>query len=351
MAILMGGDDTDGPTDTAKQAWLKVLGVIAGLVAAVSLMVLAFLAPAINSGPHDLPVSVSGPAPVVEQLTKGLTAKQPGAFDFRIVADQQAVAEAVHDRKSLGGIAVGPDGAVTITVAGGAGAPYFQLFTKMAEALRAPQLHPDGTFTPGKNVTLVDVAPLTKDDPQGVGLNSLGLPLAFGGMISAVLLSTLLKHRPLHKVVGSILASIAVGFVVVAILQFGFGSLSGNYALNALALGFGTAAISLFVLGMEARFGFAGLGIGGLAMMFIANPLSGMATGWQWLPSPWGAIGQLMPIGAAGSLLRSTSFFDGHGATKPIIVLLCWVVVGILMAIIVSAKKRLVAKADEAAAA
>lgn len=66
-------------------------------------------------------------------------------------------------------------------------------------------------------------------------------------------------------------------------------------------------------------------------MMFVANPLSGMATGWQWLPQPWGAIGQQLPIGAAGTALRSVAFFDGTGMTHALIVLVCWAAAGLLL--------------------
>ena len=99
------------------------------------------------------------------------------------------------------------------------------------------------------------------------------------------------QEPALYKIAGSIAGSTVVGFVVVAILQFGFGSVDGNYFLTSLSLALGVAAISLFVLGMESLFGYAGFGVGGLLMMFIANPLSGMATGWQWLPSPWVSSG------------------------------------------------------------
>lgn len=246
----------------------------------------------------------------------------------------EAVTEAVQDREVLGGISVGDDGAVTITVASGAGTPYASLLKGIGAGLTQA----------GMTVTYDDVAPLPQDDPQGLGLSALGLPLAFGGMISAALLSTQLKRRPWHRIIGSLAASVAVGFVVVAILQFGFGSVDGNYVTTSLSLSLGMAAISLFVLGMESLLGFAGLGIGAVLMMFIANPLSGMATGWQWLPSPWGFIGQLLPPGAAGSLLRADAFFDGRGAGLPILVLTCWAVLGIVLVGLSTLRKKPVAE-------
>ena len=115
-----------------------------------------------------------------------------------------------------------------------------------------------------------------------------------------------------------------------------------------MSLALGVAAISLFVLGMESLLGYAGFGVGGLLMMFIANPLSGMATGWQWLPSPWGFIGQLLPIGSTGTLVRSVAFFDGHGIGMPLTVLFIWVIVGVALTIGGAAKKQRAAAASAA---
>ena len=49
-------------------------------------------------------------------------------------------------------------------------------------------------------------------------------------------------------------------------------------------------------------------------MVLIGNPFSGVGSAPELLPQPIGAIGQLMPPGAGGNLLRSTGFFDGAGA-------------------------------------
>ncbi len=48
------------------------------------------------------------------------------------------------------------------------------------------------------------------------------------------------------------------------------------------------------------------------------------------LPQPWGTLGQFLPIGAGGSLLRSTAFFDGAGAAGPAWVLAAYAVAGLL---------------------
>ena len=61
------------------------------------------------------------------------------------------------------------------------------------------------------------------------------------------------------------------------------------------------------------------------------NPLSGMTSAPEMLPSGWGALGQLLPPGAAGTALRSVSFFDGAGAGRPLVVLTCWLVAGLAL--------------------
>jgi len=85
----------------------------------------------------------------------------------------------------------------------------------------------------------------------------------------------------------------------------------------------------MFVLGLESLIGYAGLGLGAVLTLFVSNPLSGIATGWQWLPSPWAMIGQYLPIGVAGNAARSAGFFDGAGATHSVVTLIVWVLIGL----------------------
>jgi hypothetical protein len=66
-------------------------------------------------------------------------------------------------------------------------------------------------------------------------------------------------------------------------------------------------------------------------MMLLGNPLSGLTSAPEMLPSGWGALGQLLPPGAAGTALRSVAFFDGAGAGRPLLVLSCWFVGGLLL--------------------
>lgn len=303
--------------------WLKVLALAVGLPIVIALMLFAFLAPSFGSGPKDLPLAVAGPEAAVTQLEQGIQAESPDAFDISTLDDAAAVEAAVADREAIGGIVVDPAGQATIYTAAGNGTPYGALLDNMAAGLEEQ----------GQNVETVELAPLTEDDPVGSGLAMLGLPLAFGGMASAALLILVLKGRPWHTLVGSLAISLAAGFAVAAILQYGYGAIDADYVMAAVAIAAGVAATSLFVVGLGTLIGLRAVAVGAVLTIFISNPLSGLATGWWWLPEPWGAIGQYLPIGAAGHLLRSVAFFDGNGAGHAWGVLVAWMVLGVVLTI------------------
>lgn len=307
-------------SDSQPSPGRAVIAAVVGVPVIVVLMLLAFLTPLINSGPSGLPLAVTGPEPVVAQVNAQLDTMQPGTFDTSIEKSPEAVTAAVQKRAAIGGLSLSPEG-VTITTAGGAGSPYAALLTGLATALESA----------GQQVQIIDIAPMPADDPQGAGVSAVALPLVFGGMITGILLAFLARGKRGLQIGAAALGTLVVGFAAVAILQFGFGSVDGNYVLTSVTLALGLAAISFFVLGVASSLRVPGLVLAVLLMMFVANPLSGMATGWQWLPEPWGLIGQWLPVGAAGSALRSVAFFDGGGATFPLLVLTGWIVLGIAL--------------------
>ena len=88
----------------------------------------------------------------------------------------------------------------------------------------------------------------------------------------------------------------------------------GDFWANSAALSLTVLAIAATVTGLEALLGKAGIALGALTMIFVGNPFSGVATSPDMLPSGAGTLGQLLPPGAGGNLLRSTGFFDGAAA-------------------------------------
>ena len=298
----------------------RLLTVLVGVPALLIVMLLCFLTPSLNSGAKDLPLAIAGPPQATNRITSALEAKAPGSFETTTYEQPDQARQAVKDRQAVGAITVGANG-ITVMTASGAGTPYVQLLKGIGAGLEAT----------GQHVTYEDLAPMTNEDPTGVTITSLALPLAFGGNVSAVLLITLLRKSPWLRMLGAALMSLASGLAITALLQFGFHTIDGGFWMTTGALTLGIAAISLTVIGAKDLLGYPGLGLGGFLILFISNPLSGIATGPQWLPAPWGEIGQLMPIGAAGTAMRSAVFFDGAGAGRAVIVLICWALAGLVM--------------------
>ena len=67
----------------------------------------------------------------------------------------------------------------------------------------------------------------------------------------------------------------------------------------------------------------------------VPTVFAGFDDYWQpFLGEPWGAIGQWLPIGAGGSLVRSAAYFDGNGATAAVTVLTAYAIGGLLLTVL-----------------
>jgi hypothetical protein len=90
-------------------------------------------------------------------------------------------------------------------------------------------------------------------------------------------------------------------------------------------------AVAGAVAGLGALLDRAGLALGALLVFLVGNALSGVSSAAELLPQPWGAVGQLLPIGAGATMLRSVAYFDGHGSAAAATVLTAYAVVGLIL--------------------
>jgi hypothetical protein len=120
-----------------------------------------------------------------------------------------------------------------------------------------------------------------------------------------------------------------VGLVTILMVQGWLSVIEGPWLLNAAVIGLAVLAISSVVAGGYALIGYAGLGLGALLMVFVGNPWSGIPSAPEMLPKAAGWIGQALPPGAGGNLLRSTAFFDNAGGAGHLAVLLVWAALGV----------------------
>ncbi|GAA2067641.1 membrane protein [Streptomyces albiaxialis] len=298
--------------------------VLVPLIVAFALW--AFAWPAARTEPRDLPLGVAGPPAATEQVREGLQQRE-GAFELHEYTNEAQARDAIEDREIYGAVAVTPSGPKLLTAS--AAGPVVAQTLEQAAAHMAPG---------GGAVRTDDVVAAPPEDPRGAVLSASVLPMAIAGVAGGALVA-LMRLRGTRGV-GVLLGTAAlVGAVGAGIAHSWLGVLTGNWWAEAAAIGLTALAVSATVAGLEALLGTAGIGLGALIAVLLGNPTSGMTSAPEMLPEPLGTLGQLLPPGAGGSLLRSVSFFDGRAADTPVLVLTVWAVLG-LVAVTVGGIRR-----------
>ncbi len=95
-------------------------------------------------------------------------------------------------------------------------------------------------------------------------------------------------------------------------------------------------AISMPVAAFQVLLGAAGAAVGLLVFIVVGDPSSGGSTAPQLLPSPWRAISQGLPPGAAVTAMRDVVYFQGFGATRALLTLGAYAVFGAIAAVMVN---------------
>ncbi|MGV0746211.1 ABC transporter permease [Mycolicibacterium sp. XJ870] len=313
----------DTTSEHEPPAALRAIGIIAVLTVAIALVAIAFALPASRSKPHDVPIGVAGPQAATSQIAERLEQQAPGAFAVTFYPGEQALRDAILNRNVYGGIALGPDRPALLT-ATGASPAVAQLLNQIGSGLAQQS---------GAPLRTEDLAPPAEKDPRGAGLAASALPITLAGILPAILLTLALKREVWTRLAAVVVFSGVAGITIAALLFFVFGSIETNFWGAAAALALGVAAAGLFMLGLGSLFGKVGLASGALLALLLGNPLSGLTTAPEMLPSGWGQLGQLLPQGASATLLRSAAYFDGAGSATAIIVLGCWALAGAIMVV------------------
>jgi hypothetical protein len=321
--------------ESARSAWSRVIALPIALTVAVSVIVLAFLWPALTSEPRNLPLVATGADAQLTALVDGIDEHAPGVFDVTTVDDRAAAVAAIEHREAYGAIVLGQQPEVLTssaaspivaqTLSGVAG----QLQGMLQQAAAA-QAAAAGAPAPTITVAVTDVVPLADSDPRGAGLASAVLPLVIGGLLGGVLATLAIPGR-MRRLAAYAAYAVLAGVTVAGILQGWLGVLQGSYLGNASAIAVAMFAIAATVAGVAAVIGRPGLAVGAVTFVLFAVPLASAAAPVEFLPVPWGAVGQWFPPGAGATLLRDLSYFPDAGVTMPWLVLAGWGVAGMIL--------------------
>jgi hypothetical protein len=298
-----------------------VTALVIALPLLVALLFTALSLPAAKSGPHHVPLGITGPTPAVSAVTAALGARDADAFQVSRYADVDALRAAILDRDVYGGLAVDTSGTTVFTASGAS--PAIATTVSALETALGQQS--------GRPVTVEDLVPLPPGDPRGTGLAAAALPLTMAGVLPAILFGRAFPARRWVAAGGAAIAALTIGTAVAALLVWPLGAVASFSWSDVAVLAWGSAAISLTLLGLRTLLGTPGLGLGIVLVVLLGSPLSGLAGAPELLPAGWGAVGRLLPPGATSQALRSSAYFDGAGSGGPLLVLSCWVLAGLVL--------------------
>ncbi|MDF7637647.1 ABC transporter permease [Leuconostocaceae bacterium ESL0958] len=334
-----------------RSSYKMITALVVGLTVILAIMMTAFSLPAVKSGVNNVPVGlVAENKQTNDKLSKALDEK---GFKVKQYKSEAAIKDAINNRKIYGAYEFSSQGEMTFYQASAASTAVSQLLNQVGQGIvtqqkaaakqqLAPmiaqsqdinmvkQLQEKSQAIDARSLKVVELKSFPKADPKGTGLAAGALPLALGGWIGAVAIANAIKGKR-EKFLTALAFAVVGGLGLTAVIQYGIGTFDGNYFLTSLGAMLGIAATAFFVLGLLEVMGNAGLGIAAVMLILLGNPLSGLSSAPEMLPKFWGALGQLLPPGATGSLLRSFAFFDGKGATEALWVLITYVVVGIIL--------------------
>jgi hypothetical protein len=305
-------------------------GIIAAMVVGVQVLFVFCLSfPALHASPHGVPIGVAGPPAERSRLGAAL-ASQHGAFDVHTYPSEGSARAAIADRDVYGALVAVPGG-TRLLVASAASPQIAALLAGKAKAL-----------SKAGPVTVTDVVPAPRKDPEETGSLTTLLPLILVSLALGVVLS--LAESRAWRVFGWCAAAATVAGLAASGVASALGTFTGSYLADA-------GVLALLVFGLSAAS--AGLvatrvlrpveGLFALTMIFFGIPSSGALVPPELLPEPWRAIGPGLPPAAALDAMRGITFFGGAAVGLPLTVLACWAALGALLALLVpavTARKR-----------
>jgi hypothetical protein len=330
-------------------AAIRATGIIVVLTVVLAILAIAFALPAARSKPHDVPIGAAGLQAASGQIADMLEPHAPGAFAITYYPGEAALRDAIRNRDVYGGISFGarpdvagqaaPEGPALLIATGGS-PMVAQMLTQIGNGMSHRAGGAGRATLDTVPLRTEDLAPPSADDPRGAGIAASALPITLAGLLPAVALVLLLKREVWTRFVAATVFAAIAGTIIAALLRYVFGSIDQNIWGVAAGLTLGLLAAGLSMLGLGSLFGRVGLAVGALLALLLGNPLSGLNSAPEMLPTGWGALGQWLPQGATATLLRSTAFFDGAGATGAIAVLTCWAFAGAALIVIAAVRQR-----------
>ena len=304
-------------------------GMIAIVVAlGVSAFVQCLFATTYMSSEHapkatDMPFGVTGSSPVLTAAEKIISLKVTRY-------PNESAAKTAIDQAQIWGALIPSGTSNTLIVV-----PSISDLAPLDLAVRFQ----DAAKSAGQKLTVQQYAPvpLATKDPFGLVQGLMLVPLLIGGYVCSSLLMSATGRAAgrwrLAALAGfAILAGLVVDLVVCYWLQ-GFPSSSFWVVWPICSL---IVAVTAFLAAvLQKLFGRVGTLLMMILILQLGNPSSGGATGVPYLPTFWRDIGPYLPPRNAYILLHHAIYFNGHGTTQALTVLLVYLgVAGLILGLL-----------------
>lgn len=324
----MGKHHTPEPAPLQNRTAIRrTVLALTGLTVFVLAMVASYSGAFAKPTLHHMTVAVSGPA----QLVDGL--RSQNALSVNDVGDAAAARAQVFERTADTAFAVTADRHMEIYVAGGGG---------RSVAAAAEAVGRETADQAGLTLVVEDVAPTSAGDPSGTVEFYAVIFISIGASLGAALLGRLMGtvRNPMTlalRTVSLAAFSAVLAGVVTAYVGPGLDALTGHPTQVFGVLWLYAMAVGGAVTGVAAAFGTVSSVVLGLFLVVVGNAAAAGPVGRPLLSGFYSTFTAIVPQGSGVSLLRSISYFDGHGAAAPLTTLVLWAAAGCLLAVLATA--------------
>jgi hypothetical protein len=316
------------PTPT-KTGIRTVILTMAALTLFVVAMIASYSGAFARPTLHHLTVAVAAPEQIVDAL------RGQEALSVNVVGDGTQARQQVRNREADAAFAVSSTGEMKIYVAGGAGKSVATASETVGRKVAAGG---------GLSAAVEDVAPTSPADPSGTVEFYAIIFISIGASLGATVFGYLLGrvHRPatlLLRTMTLTANSALLAGVVTVYVDGILGALTGHAWLVFGVLWLYALAVGGAVTGVAAAFGTAASALLTLFLVVVGNAAAAGPVGRPLLSPVYSTFAMIVPQGSGVSLLRSISYFDGHGAPTPLLTLAAWGAAGGLLAVLATARR------------
>jgi hypothetical protein len=288
-----------------------------------------------SPSPHQIPVTVVAPEQVAGQIVDQLNAVSGQPVAASASTQEIEARQALRAGETSGVYVVNPSGKNdSVLVASGGG-------TAVATAVE--QLFTLAAQQHGRTITVQDLVPLDHGDARGLSGFYLVIGWAVGGYLFAAMLGVAKGSRPatlpraVWRLGATVPYALASGLGGAVIAEPVLHALNGHFWSIAGIGVLVTLSAATVTIALQTLFGVIGIGLTVVIFVILGNPSAGGAYQAPLLPPFWRAISSYLPNGAGTEAIRKIVYFEGHGLTHPVIVLLAWVIGGAVLTVAASA--------------